>query len=43
MLALILIDHAMRHRAQNADVVCATPRIAGRAPDAMQDIPGPQD
>ena len=32
MLALVLIDHALRHRAQNADVVCATPRIAGQAP-----------
>ena len=28
MLALVLIDHALRHRAQNADVVCATPKIA---------------
>jgi chorismate synthase len=28
MLALVLIDHALRHRAQNADVVPATPRIA---------------
>ncbi len=27
MLALVLIDHALRHRAQNADVVCNTPRI----------------
>jgi chorismate synthase len=27
MLALVLIDHALRHRAQNADVVCATPKI----------------
>lgn len=27
MLALVLIDHALRHRAQNADVKCATPRI----------------
>jgi chorismate synthase len=32
MLALVLIDHALRHRAQNADVVCATPKIAARAP-----------
>ena len=32
MLALVLIDHALRHRAQNADVVCATPRIAAQAP-----------
>lgn len=27
MLALVLIDHALRHRAQCADVVCNTPRI----------------
>jgi len=27
MLALVLIDHALRHRAQCGDVVCATPRI----------------
>ena len=32
MLALVLIDHALRHRAQNADVVCATPKIAAQAP-----------
>ncbi len=30
MLALVLIDHALRHRAQNADVRTATPRIAAR-------------
>ena len=29
MLALTLIDHALRHRAQCGDVVCATPRIPG--------------
>ena len=29
MVALVLMDHALRHRAQNADVVTATPRIAG--------------
>lgn len=34
MLALTLIDHALRHRAQNADVVCATPKIPGKAPEA---------
>jgi chorismate synthase len=34
MLALVLIDHALRHRAQNADVECATPRLAAVAPDA---------
>lgn len=31
MLALVLIDHALRHRAQCADVVCTTPKIPGRA------------
>jgi chorismate synthase len=34
MLALVLMDHALRHRAQNADVRTATPRIAARAPHA---------
>ena len=33
MLALVLMDHALRHRAQNADVRVSTPRIAARAPD----------
>jgi chorismate synthase len=28
MLALVLIDHALRHRAQNADVQVNTPDIA---------------
>ncbi len=32
MLALTLMDHALRHRAQNADVECATPKIAAQAP-----------
>jgi len=27
MLALVLIDHALRHRAQCGDVVCSTPKI----------------
>ena len=27
MLALVLIDHALRHRAQNADVECGTPKL----------------
>ena len=31
MVALVLIDHALRHRAQNADVVTATPRIPASA------------
>lgn len=30
MLALVLIDAAMAHRAQCSDVVCPTPRIPGR-------------
>jgi chorismate synthase len=34
MLAIVLMDHALRHRGQNADVVTATPRIAPRAPGA---------
>jgi chorismate synthase len=37
MLALTLMDHALRHRAQNADVHCDTPRIAGHAPQALID------
>jgi chorismate synthase len=32
MLACVLMDHALRHRAQNADVSVATPRIAAEAP-----------
>ena len=32
MLALVLADHALRHRAQNADVRCATPVLAASAP-----------
>ncbi|MGZ8155428.1 MAG: chorismate synthase [Burkholderiales bacterium] len=36
MMALTLIDHALRHRAQNADVACPTPRIAAQAsPEAI--------
>jgi len=31
MLALVLMDHVLRHRAQNADVVTSTPKIAARA------------
>ena len=30
MLALVLVDHALRHRAQCADVHCQTPKIGGR-------------
>ncbi|MDH5285444.1 MAG: chorismate synthase [Betaproteobacteria bacterium] len=32
MLAIVLMDHALRHRAQNADVATDTPRIAAQAP-----------
>ncbi len=32
MLSLVLMDHALRHRAQNADVVSVTPKVAARAP-----------
>ncbi len=32
MLAIVLMDHALRHRAQNADVVTTTPKIAAQAP-----------
>lgn len=32
MLALVLMDHALRHRAQCGDVICATPKIAASAP-----------
>lgn len=31
MLALVLMDHALRHRAQCGDVVCSTPRLAASA------------
>ena len=34
MLALTLMDHALRHRAQNGDVQCATPKIA----DAIEQL-----
>ena len=32
MFAIVLMDHALRQRAQNADVKVATPRIAAAAP-----------
>jgi chorismate synthase len=34
MLALVLADHALRHRAQNGDVKTATLKIAARVPDS---------
>jgi chorismate synthase len=37
MLAIVLMDHALRHRAQNADVTNSTPRIPAQAPpDVIQ-------
>ncbi len=35
MLALTLMDHALRHRAQNADVNTGTPVIAAQAPQGV--------
>ena len=35
MVALVLMDHALRHRAQNADVTVAMPRIAAQAPASV--------
>jgi chorismate synthase len=31
MVALVLMDHALRHRAQNADVATTTPKLAASA------------
>jgi chorismate synthase len=42
MLALVLIDHALRQRAQNADITPDAPRIAGLAPEGKQDVPSPK-
>ncbi len=42
MLALVLIDHALRQRAQNADITPDAPRIAGLAPEGQQDVPAPK-
>ncbi len=42
MLALVLIDHALRHRAQCGDVATDTPRIAALAPGAAQRLPSPR-
>ena len=49
-LALVLADHALRHRAQNADVSCSTPRIPAaapsvsrRGPDSPLENPDPEE
>ncbi|HZM43742.1 MAG TPA: chorismate synthase [Burkholderiales bacterium] len=35
MMLLTLMDHALRHRAQNSDVACATPRVPAQAPASV--------
>jgi len=35
MLAIVLMDHILRHRAQNMDVQCATPVLAASAPNGQ--------
>jgi chorismate synthase len=37
MLAIVLMDHLLRHRAQNADVKCATPVVPAQAPRKSRD------
>jgi chorismate synthase len=37
MLALVLMDHALRHRAQCGDVACPTLRIAATAPAGLRE------
>jgi chorismate synthase len=37
MLACVLMDHALRHRAQNAGVCVDTPRIAAQAPSQVRE------
>jgi chorismate synthase len=40
MLALVLMDHALRHRAQCGDVRVASVAIAAALPAAAQPVPG---
>ncbi len=42
MLALVLIDHALRHRAQCGDVRTTTPHLPALAPDGRQAVPSPR-
>jgi chorismate synthase len=37
MLAIVLMDHILRHRAQNLDAQCETPVLPSRAPEGDQD------
>ncbi len=43
MLALVLMDHALRNRAQNADVACTTPKIPGHPGPREGQEEGPSD
>lgn len=40
MLAIVLMDHALRHRGQNLDVVCATPKVPGNITGPVDIQPG---
>lgn len=42
MLAIVLMDHALRQRGQNGDVQPPVPRIAGLAPGIEPDLPSPE-
>jgi chorismate synthase len=37
MLAIILMDHVLRHRAQNMDVQCDTPVLPAAAPNPVEE------
>lgn len=41
MLAIVLMDHALRQRGQCGDVACETPKIARLAPEGAQRVPPP--
>ncbi|NTV11524.1 MAG: chorismate synthase [Zoogloea sp.] len=43
MLAIVLMDHALRQRAQNGDVDSGTPRIPALAPEGRQAVPSPRE
>ncbi|MDP1559584.1 MAG: chorismate synthase [Nitrosomonas sp.] len=38
MMAIVLMDHALRHRAQNMDVVCETPKISHTLNDSERKL-----
>jgi chorismate synthase len=43
MLAIVLMDHYLRHRAQNADVTCAVPDIEARGRQHVPQVSGETD